>query len=119
MITFVMLPGLKCQGVRVYTHRMPIASLTTVPVQAAWTKAAQVIVDWSRGPSRDDNEDISEAEQVDAESLLRWIRTYPQRSSVHVFVRGAINDHRHRRFRQELQSLGCTVTTRSHQTVLA
>lgn len=94
-------------GVRTYTSDM-------LPSEnaAGWTKAAHVIVDWSQPQS------APAAEAVQMEDLVRWIRTYPERTAVHVYLRRSLTNTRGRLLRNTLQSMGCTVTMRSKQSVL-
>ncbi len=87
----------------------------TVPetvIAPAWKKAAQVIVDWSK-VATDVNADV----QLEVDHLMRWIRSYPARSAVHVYLRRSVSVPRDRMLQNTLQSLGCRVTMRSVQSV--
>ena len=85
----------------------------TEPVTTpAWKKAAQVIVDWSK-VATDVNADV----QLEIDHLMQWIRSYPARSAVHVYLRRSLSAPRDRMLQNTLQSLGCRVTMRSTQLV--
>ena len=95
-------------GVRAYTHCM-LTSTTT----AGWTKAAHVIVDWSQPQS------APLCDHVEMNDLLRWIRTYPERTAIHVYLSRTPDTQQSRTLQNTLQSLGCRVTMRSTQAVTA
>lgn len=46
-------------------------------------------------------------------SLLQWVRSYPNRASVHVYLPTSMRSLGVRKFQAQLQSLGCTVTTKA------
>jgi hypothetical protein len=46
------------------------------------------------------------------DQLLDWVRSHPNRQSVHVVLRTSINDRRGKILKNRLQALGCTVTAR-------
>lgn len=87
---------------------MPSPTTSAAPL---WTRAARVIVDWS-----DCEHDAREETELRMQDLMEWVRTYPQRSAVHVVLRRSLHLHHHnRQIQSALQSLGCTVTMRSYQ----
>ncbi|MBI3619267.1 hypothetical protein HY213_04530, partial [Candidatus Peregrinibacteria bacterium] len=81
-------------------------SLTTTHSSSS---AVQVTLDWSNlftlYPSRDTHTQIP--------FLLQWISAYPDRRNVRVYLGAAVRHHEHRRLKNSLQSLGCTVTAKS------
>lgn len=46
-------------------------------------------------------------------NLLTWIRSYPKRSNVHVYLPTSMRNLGVRKFQSQLQTLGCTVTMRA------
>jgi hypothetical protein len=102
-------------GVRAYTPVMH-SSAPTTSQPGTWTKAAQVIVDWSQPQSAPE---LTGDETLDRAALLEWIRTYPQRSAIHVFLRSSLSNQKNRKLQSTLQSLGCKVTSRSQQRMIA
>jgi hypothetical protein len=78
----------------------------------SWTKASRVIVDWSKETDHDDD-------ALKMDSLMQWVRSYPQRAAVEVVIRRSLEQVRDRRLQSALQSLGCTVTMRSRQQPVA
>jgi len=46
-------------------------------------------------------------------NLLQWVRSYPHRASVHVYLPTSMRSLGVRKFQTQLQSLGCTVTTKA------
>ncbi len=88
---------------------------TTTPTGNTWTKAAQVIVDWTQPQSAPA---MTGDETVDRAALMEWIRTYPQRSAIHVYLRSSLSDQSNRKLQSTLQSLGCRVTSRNTQRLI-
>jgi Lon protease-like protein len=79
---------------------------TTSPTTNTWTKAATVIVDWSQ-----QKHDTQQEETMEVAHLMNWIRTYPARTAVHVYLR-RMPLQKNRLLQNTLQSLGCKVTLR-------
>ncbi len=97
-------------GVRVYTtlipsHQTMITSLSTSDVIAGRTS---LVIDFS-ATQHTDKHHLLESE---VQSLLQYIQTHPQRSSIHVYVQSGIVSGTHRKLQSKLQSLGCRVTTK-------
>jgi Lon protease-like protein len=88
---------------------------TTTPEGNTWTKAAQVIVDWTQPQSAPE---MTGDETVDRAALMEWIRTYPQRSAIHVYLRSSLSNQKNRKLQSTLQSLGCRVTSRNTQRLI-
>jgi hypothetical protein len=86
-------------------------TLTSLPETASWTKASRVIVDWS--------EDAHQDTSLRMKHLTEWVRSYPKRAAVHVVLRRSLHQAHDRRLQSRLQSLGCTVTMRSLQPMMA
>ena len=87
---------------------------STTPLNT-WTKAAHVIVDWSKK-----HEEVLD-EAVALDDLMRWIKTYPERerAALHVYLRRTVLQAKNLQLQRWLQSLGCRVTMRSRQVVTA
>jgi hypothetical protein len=101
----------ECTLPHMHTSLLPITPTIANP----WTKAAQVIVDWSLPQSAPE---MSGDAAIDRARLLEWIRTYPQRSTIHVYLRSSLVSQQNRKLQSTLQSLGCTVTRRSEQRMM-
>lgn len=54
----------------------------------------------------------SEAQSADIAGLIQWVKEYPQRSSIHVYVGGGRDRQASRKLQGRLQALGCTVIAR-------
>lgn len=80
-------------GVRVYTSNMP-------------TK--HVVIDWSDLFSTEESAPSS----VNVDGLIDWIKTYPRKKDVHVYLRSPRQDILARKLKNTLQALGCTVTAK-------
>ncbi len=85
--------------------------MNTAEQTVSWKKAAHVIVDWSslQGKAPDDV-------QLEIDHLMSWVKSYPERTAVQVYLSRSLSGTRDRMLQNTLQSLGCTVTMRSHQT---
>jgi len=46
----------------------------------------------------------------DLNNFMDWVKSYPRRSDIHVFVRSSIVSASNRKLQSRLQALGCTVT---------
>jgi hypothetical protein len=51
--------------------------------------------------------------ETEMDKLLDWVRTYPRRDEIHVYLRNSLKHRPVRRLQRTLLSLGCTVTTKS------
>ncbi|MFA7681530.1 MAG: hypothetical protein WCX61_00705 [Candidatus Peribacteraceae bacterium] len=60
----------------------------------------QIVVDWS-------NE-----REIPVDALIEWIRQYPRRSDIHVYVPSACRRHAYPCLQTTLLKMGCTVTAR-------
>jgi len=49
---------------------------------------------------------------MEMSSVLDWVRNYPNRSQLHIFLQRSLPDASSRRLQNMLQALGCKVTTR-------
>jgi len=89
------------EGVREYTRCMPITSTTARP--------QELVIDFSTFVSSA-NTTLAVEEMS---NLLQWIRNYPQRANVHVYLPTSMRNLGVRKFQTQLQTLGCTVTTKT------
>jgi hypothetical protein len=88
--------------------------MNTAEPTVSWKKAAHVIVDWSQELPKADT-DL----QLEVDHLMNWVKSYPERTAVQVYLRRSLSNSRDRMLQNTLQSLGCTVTMRSRQTVVS
>ena len=80
-------------GVRLYTMYM----LTTTPLsELSLPGTPTVTLDWSN---------LLQSDGVDAQHLLEWVRGYPRKREIHVYI-----PQKQRPLQRQLQALGCTVT---------
>jgi hypothetical protein len=94
------------EGVRVYTLVMH----TSVITSTAQTEPAKIVLDWSHVLTNA----TLDTEEQEIEALLSWVRTYPNASALHVYVRNLKKQQgQTRRLMSTLRSMGCTVTMRS------
>jgi hypothetical protein len=82
----------------VYTSLM-----TLLEAQNRLVEETEVVIDWSKTPETDIN------------TMIEWIRTYPRRKDVHVYLGAQRHKPQGRQLQNALQALGCTVTNRSLQ----
>ena len=62
----------------------------------------RLVIDWSAAAT------VPSAVRAEADRLVDWVRSHPQRRSVHVYLRRSPVT---RQLQSTLQALGCTVTT--------
>lgn len=91
-----------------YTRHMPITSSLPCPVVSS-----RVIIDWSEGGFQ--QPEAAKPEEV--EKLLAWVKSYPRRRDIHVYLRNPMMSVRVRTLQHKLQALGCTVTTTCYRAV--
>jgi len=46
-------------------------------------------------------------------NLLQWVRSYPNRANVHIYLPTSMRSLGVRKFQTQLQTLGCRVTTKT------
>ena len=81
----------------------------TSTLPAPLLSSAKVIIDWSnRLPPQGGMED-----GMDVDDLIRWVKSHPRRSNIHVYLRTDLRSGRTRRLQRSLQTLGCTVIAKT------
>jgi hypothetical protein len=68
--------------------------------------SSRVILDWSHL-----SPESSAHASPEVDTLLDWVRTYPRRTDIHVYLRNSMRSIGVRKLQHKLQALGCTVTT--------
>lgn len=73
--------------------------------------SSSVVIDWSGGVDERNGTDENLAK------MIEWIKTYPRKADIHVYL-GKCKRHRAgRKLQGALQAMGCKVTTRQLQTL--
>lgn len=71
-----------------------------------------VVIDWSGAITDKTGSDEN------IEKMLEWVKTYPRKADVHVYL-GKIKQRQvGRRLQGSLQAMGCKVTTKHYQTAV-
>jgi len=66
---------------------------------------AGVIIDWAR---------LINEKNEESDTLMDWVRTYPAKKDIHVYLGSVKERHTAWKLRRMLMALGCTVTSK-HQ----
>lgn len=94
-------------GVRVYT---PAMNFTSHSVGNESTPSP-VVIDWSG--SVDEQTGCDE----NIEKMIAWIKTYPRKADVHIYLGKTKQRRIGRKLQGALLAMGCKVTTRQYRTV--
>ena len=105
-------PGINAQSDHgAYLSSAQYVSALHAHEQSRWRR--RVIIDWS-------DVELAKTERskpVEVQKLIAWVRSYPERKDIHVYLCNAMKSGGIRKLQNTLQALGCTVTTTCYRQV--
>ncbi|MDP7247648.1 MAG: hypothetical protein QF741_03425 [Candidatus Peribacteraceae bacterium] len=75
-------------------------SVTTTIIKPGKNNPSRVTVDWSQ------------EKEININHLVEWLKGYPRKGDIHVYIPRRFNHSPTASFRTTLQALGCTVTSK-------
>lgn len=90
----------------VYVCTLLLMNFVTHTVGSLTPTPSPIVIDWSG------YEDEATATPENVEKMISWVRSYPRKKDIHVYLGKLRQRHVGRKLQGELLALGCTVSTK-------